>query len=63
VSVIRFGTIDCTVHTTLCHQYNIKFYPTIMLINGSNTYQFMLPKTAANVIQFINEKINPSGKR
>ncbi|XP_024893303.1 dnaJ homolog subfamily C member 10-like isoform X1 [Temnothorax curvispinosus] len=59
-SVIRFGTIDCTVHNTLCHQYNIQYYPTAMLINGSNTHQFTLPKTAANVIQFINEKRNPS---
>lgn len=59
-SIIRFGTIDCTVHSTLCRQYNIQYYPTVMLINGSNTYQFTLPKTAENVVQFINEKRNPS---
>ncbi|XP_012530640.1 dnaJ homolog subfamily C member 10 [Monomorium pharaonis] len=59
-SIIRFGTIDCVAHTTLCRQYNIQRYPTAMLINGSNTYQFTVPKTAANVIQFINEKRNPS---
>ncbi|EGI66873.1 DnaJ-like protein subfamily C member 10 [Acromyrmex echinatior] len=59
-SIVRFGTIDCTAHNTLCHQYNIQFYPTAMLINGSNTYQFTLSKTAANVMYFINEKRNPS---
>ncbi|XP_011169355.1 dnaJ homolog subfamily C member 10 [Solenopsis invicta] len=59
-STIRFGTIDCTTHTALCHQYNIQVYPTAMLINGSSTYQFTFPKTAANVIQFINERRNPS---
>ncbi|KAG5348339.1 DJC10 protein, partial [Acromyrmex charruanus] len=59
-SIVRFGIIDCTAHNTLCHQYNIQFYPTAMLINGSNTYQFTLSKTAANVMYFINEKRNPS---
>lgn len=60
MSIIRFGTIDCTVHTMLCRQYNIRSYPTAMLINGSSTYQFTMPKTTVNVIQFINQKLNPS---
>lgn len=61
VSIVRFGTIDCTVHAVLCRQYNIHSYPTAMLINGSSTYQFTIQKTAANVIQFINERRDPSG--
>ncbi|KMR04889.1 hypothetical protein RF55_388 [Lasius niger] len=59
-SIVRFGTIDCTIHTMLCHHHNIQHYPTAMLLNGSNTYQFTLQKTAVNIIQFINEKRNPS---
>lgn len=59
-SIVRFGTIDCTIHSALCRQYNIQYYPTAMLINGSRTDQFNIQKTAANVIQFINEKRNPS---
>ncbi|XP_011266747.2 dnaJ homolog subfamily C member 10 [Camponotus floridanus] len=59
-SIVRFGTIDCTVHTMICHHHNIQQYPTAMLLNGSKTYQFTLQKTAANIIQFINEKRNPS---
>lgn len=62
-SIVRFGTIDCAVHFTLCDRHNIRFYPTAMLLNGSSRYQFTLQKTAANVIQFINEKRDPSGKR
>jgi len=62
-SVVRFGTIDCSVHVIVCNQHNIQYYPTAMLINGSNTYQFTSYKTAANVIQFINEKRDPSGKK
>ncbi|XP_019700630.1 dnaJ homolog subfamily C member 10 isoform X3 [Harpegnathos saltator] len=60
MSIVRFGTVDCTVHAMLCRQYNIHSYPTAMLINGSNTHQFTLHKTAANIIQFINERRNPS---
>ncbi|KAL6256379.1 hypothetical protein P5V15_012493 [Pogonomyrmex californicus] len=59
-SKIRFGTIDCTVHTTLCRQYNIQYYPTSMLINGSDIHQFTSKMTATYVIQLIREKINPS---
>jgi len=62
-SIVRFGTIDCTVHIMLCRQYNIQYYPTAMLINGSSTHRFTTQKTAANVIQFINEKRNPSGNK
>ncbi|EZA59003.1 DnaJ-like protein subfamily C member [Ooceraea biroi] len=59
-SIVRFGTIDCTVHTALCRQHSIQYYPTAMLVNGSSTHLFTIQKTAANVIQFINEKRNPS---
>lgn len=62
-SVVHFGTIDCTVHSTICRQYNIRSYPTVMLINGSKTHQFTAQKTAANIIQFINDIQNPSGKK
>lgn len=59
-STIHFGTVDCTVHAHICRQYNIRSYPTAMLINGSITSQFTLQKTATNVIEFINEAINPT---
>ncbi|XP_012286037.1 dnaJ homolog subfamily C member 10 [Orussus abietinus] len=58
--VVHFGIIDCTVHASICRQYNIRSYPTAMLINGSNTYQFTLDKTAASIVHFINEAMNPS---
>ncbi|XP_014614550.1 PREDICTED: dnaJ homolog subfamily C member 10-like [Polistes canadensis] len=59
-SVVHFGTIDCTVHSSICRKYNIRSYPTAMLINGTKTYQFTAHKTATNVIQFINDIRNPS---
>ncbi|KAK2584979.1 hypothetical protein KPH14_008510 [Odynerus spinipes] len=59
-SVVHFGTIDCTVHSTICRQYNIRSYPTAMLINGSKTYQFTAQKTADNIVQFITDIQSPS---
>lgn len=62
-SVVHFGTVDCTVHSGICRQYNIRSYPTAMLINGSTTLQFTTQKTAANVVQFIKEALNPTGEK
>ncbi|KAK0078935.1 hypothetical protein PV325_001923 [Microctonus aethiopoides] len=59
-SIIHFGTIDCTIHSSICRQYNIKSYPTAMLINGTVTSQFTMQKTASNVVEFINEAMNPT---
>lgn len=59
-SVVRFGTIDCLVHFSLCNQYNIHSYPTSMLIKGGDTQKFVLQRNAANIVQFINDALNPS---
>ena len=59
-TVVRFGTIDCTVHSAICQRQNIRSYPTAMLVNGTNVHRFSMQKTAANVIQFISELRNPT---
>ncbi|XP_053986574.1 dnaJ homolog subfamily C member 10-like isoform X1 [Hylaeus volcanicus] len=59
-SIVRFGTVDCTVHSTICHRYNIRSYPTAMLINDTDLDKFSMQKTAANIIQFINQARNPT---
>ncbi|KAG8038769.1 hypothetical protein G9C98_000324, partial [Cotesia typhae] len=59
-SVVQFGTIDCTAHAEICRQYNIRSYPTAMLINGTTTTQFNNQKTAAGIIEFLNEVVNPT---
>ena len=61
-SVLRFGTIDCTVHSNICQQYNIRSYPTAMLINGSSiSYLSANQRTARFISEFIKEAINPTG--
>ncbi|XP_014218368.1 dnaJ homolog subfamily C member 10-like [Copidosoma floridanum] len=59
-SVLHFGTIDCTTHSEICRQHNIKSYPTAMLVNGSRTHRFSSQKTATGIVEFINEAISPT---
>ncbi|XP_076166338.1 dnaJ homolog subfamily C member 10-like isoform X2 [Ptiloglossa arizonensis] len=59
-SIVRFGTVDCTVHSAICHRYNIRSYPTAMLVNDTNINKFSMQKTAVNIVQFINDAQNPT---
>ncbi|XP_076638706.1 dnaJ homolog subfamily C member 10-like [Colletes latitarsis] len=59
-SVVRFGNVDCTVHSTTCLRYNIRSFPTAMLVNNTKIDKFSMQKTAANIVQFINEARNPT---
>ncbi|XP_046422638.1 dnaJ homolog subfamily C member 10-like isoform X1 [Neodiprion fabricii] len=59
-SVVHFGTVDCTVHSTICRQFNIRSYPTAMLVNNSNTNLFSGDKIAASLVEFITEMQNPT---
>ncbi|XP_012257998.2 dnaJ homolog subfamily C member 10-like [Athalia rosae] len=62
-SVIQFGTVDCTIHSNVCRQFNIRSYPTAMLVNNSNTNLFSGDKVAANLVEFIIEMRNPTVTR
>ncbi|XP_014238897.1 dnaJ homolog subfamily C member 10-like [Trichogramma pretiosum] len=60
-SVVRFGTIDCTKHSDTCRQYNIRSYPTAMLINGTTTTYFSAnQRTWWYITEFIKETMNPT---
>ncbi|OXU22293.1 hypothetical protein TSAR_009361 [Trichomalopsis sarcophagae] len=59
-SVLQFGTVDCTTHAEICRQYNIRSYPTAMLVNGSTTNHFSTQRTAPHIVEFINEAMNPT---
>uniref|UniRef100_A0A3B0MH15 Protein disulfide isomerase (Thioredoxin), putative n=1 Tax=Theileria annulata TaxID=5874 RepID=A0A3B0MH15_THEAN len=41
---VKVGRVDCTVHQSLCSQFNVKGYPTILLFNKGEKS----PKTAMN---------------
>uniref|UniRef100_T1KBH9 DnaJ homolog subfamily C member 10 n=1 Tax=Tetranychus urticae TaxID=32264 RepID=T1KBH9_TETUR len=58
-STINFGTVDCTIHSTLCRKYNIRSYPTLILYNQSSPHQFFGNHKSADLIDFIQDTLNP----
>lgn len=60
-SAINFGTIDCTIHATLCRQHNIRSYPTTILYNNTEKQQFLGDHTAASLVDFLQDTLNPIG--
>ncbi|XP_054166340.1 dnaJ homolog subfamily C member 10-like [Oppia nitens] len=58
--LVNFGTIDCTIHSTMCRQYNIKSYPTVLLYNSSIAHQFHGSHSEQDLIDFIHETLVPS---
>lgn len=57
---VGFGTVDCTIHSNLCHMYNIRSYPTTILYNNSLPHQFTGHHTAADLVEFIENTMKPS---
>uniref|UniRef100_A0A1B6D3Y5 DnaJ homolog subfamily C member 10 n=1 Tax=Clastoptera arizonana TaxID=38151 RepID=A0A1B6D3Y5_9HEMI len=61
VDSVRFGTVDCTIHSQLCKEHNIQSYPTTMLFNRSEQAQrFQGEHSAHSVIDFIQDLLNPT---
>lgn len=58
---VRFGTVDCTIHSALCKQHNIQAYPTTILFNHSQPTQFFRGEhSASSIVDFIQDILNPS---
>ena len=51
-----FGTIDCTVNQRLCEHYNIKSYPSTILFNNTNKFQYTGQHSAQDISDFIQVK-------
>jgi DnaJ family protein C protein 10 len=58
---VNFGTVDCTIHASLCRQHNIRSYPTTILYNNTEKQQFLGDHTATSLIDFLQDFINPVG--
>lgn len=59
---IQFGTIDCTLHRSLCSKEEITSYPSMILYNGTQTDNFHGSPTADAIVEFIRDIMNPMGK-
>ncbi|XP_063285867.1 dnaJ homolog subfamily C member 10 [Pelobates fuscus] len=57
---IRFGTLDCTIHEGLCNTHNIRAYPTTVVFNQSNTYEYEGHHNAEQILEFIQDLQHPS---
>ncbi|XP_064647185.1 dnaJ homolog subfamily C member 10-like [Lineus longissimus] len=55
----KFGTVDCTIHGTLCQNYNIRSYPTTVFYNGSIPHTFRGRHNSRSIVEFIRDTLNP----
>ncbi|KAK7864477.1 hypothetical protein R5R35_003101 [Gryllus longicercus] len=58
-SQVKFGSVDCTVHASLCRQYNIRSYPTTILYNNSVSHQFYGGHTSDDLVEFVDSFLHP----
>lgn len=56
---VNFGTIDCTIHSSLCQRYNIHAYPTTMFFNRSESEPFRGTHSSSEIIEFIQDMVTP----
>lgn len=59
---LKFGTIDCTLHSSLCSQQGIRSYPTTVLYNATKTHYFHGKLNEEGIVEFIQDIINPTGE-
>uniref|UniRef100_A0A8C5I1H8 DnaJ homolog subfamily C member 10 n=1 Tax=Gouania willdenowi TaxID=441366 RepID=A0A8C5I1H8_GOUWI len=50
---MKFGTLDCTVHQSLCSTYKIQAYPTTVIFNGSSVHEYEGHHSADGILEFI----------
>lgn len=57
--LVRFGTVDCTMHDSLCAKYKIRSYPTTVLYNQTVPHHYHGSHTAGGLEDFIQDTLNP----
>lgn len=56
---IFFGTVDCTIHSDLCRDYNIRSYPTTIFYNESVPHHYDGNHFAQDMVEFIEDTLHP----
>uniref|UniRef100_A0A3Q3VXR0 DnaJ homolog subfamily C member 10 n=1 Tax=Mola mola TaxID=94237 RepID=A0A3Q3VXR0_MOLML len=56
---MKVGTLDCTIHHSLCSRYNIQAYPTTVIFNGSSVHEYEGQHSADGILEFIKDLVNP----
>ncbi|KAL3276716.1 hypothetical protein HHI36_012086 [Cryptolaemus montrouzieri] len=57
-NILQFGTIDCTLHRSLCAREGITAYPTTILYYGSKIERFHGVPNEDGIINFIDDALN-----
>ena len=50
------------MHGELCSRYNIRSYPTVIVYNMSKPHLYRGPHTAAGLLGFIEDTLQPAGQ-
>ncbi|KAB7503108.1 DnaJ-like protein subfamily C member 10 [Armadillidium nasatum] len=57
---VKFGSIDCTVHSSLCHRFNIHQYPTTIFYNKTVPHEYHGHHSASHLIDFVRDTLLPT---
>ena len=57
---IPFGQVDCSVQSNLEQLYDISSYPTLLFFVYGQAIEYSGGMTEEDIIQWINEKVEPS---
>ncbi|KAF5269548.1 hypothetical protein FQR65_LT17955 [Abscondita terminalis] len=56
---VQFGTIDCTLHSSLCSYEGIRAYPTTRFYNGSQIHHFHGVPNEEGIVEFVENMLHP----
>ena len=57
--IVRFGSLDCTVHRELCSTENVRAYPTVIFYNNSQPHVFSGQLGAKEIATFVEDILRP----
>lgn len=58
--LVKYGTVDCSTHISLCRQYNINAYPTAILYNHSVPIRYHGSHAQDQIEEFIEDILFPT---
>ena len=59
--IVKFGSMDCSVHRDLCSTYNIRAYPTLVFYNQSVPHTYSGQFAARDIASFVEDILRPPG--
>ncbi|XP_061412999.1 dnaJ homolog subfamily C member 10 [Lethenteron reissneri] len=57
---LKFGTIDCTIHSKICNLHGIHAYPTTLIFNQSNIHEYNGQHSAEQLMEYVQDLMSPS---